>query len=283
MARRPGVPVRQRRVSTELRELRKKAGLTCADVARALGTSITKVSRMETGARGLYVDDVAAMLGLYHVPARRREEILDLVRNGGEPNWWQLKPTDLPTEWRDLIALENDAVTITNFEPLVIPGLLQTPEYATALISGTKEGLSENEVNKLVATRMGRQALLTKRNAPTLLAIIDEMVLRRPIGAPGMMQRQLQHLIASAQRPNITLQVVPFAAGATPALSGPLVVLDLADGRSVIHLEAQRAGAFLSEESHIRAIKLAIHRLRAVALAPEESARLIDREARSGS
>ncbi len=285
MGRRPGVPVRQRRVSTELRELRKKAGLTCADVARALGTSITKVSRMETGDRGLYVDNVAAMLGLYHVPARRREEILDLVRNGGEPNWWQLKPTDLPTEWRDLIALENDAITITNFEPLVIPGLLQTPEYATTLISGTKE-LSENEVNKLVATRMGRQALLTKRNAPTIQAIIDEMVLRRPIGDPGMMHRQLQHLLTSAQRPNITLQVVPFAAGATPALSGPIVVLDLADGRSVIHLEAQRAGAFLSEESHIQAIKLAIRRLRAVALAPEESMRLIAGiagEARSAS
>ncbi|WP_326468195.1 helix-turn-helix transcriptional regulator, partial [Actinophytocola sp.] len=92
MTRRRGVPVRQRRVSTELRDLRKKAGLTCADVARALGTSITKISRMETGDRGLYPDDVAALLGLYRVPTKRREELLDLVRNGAEPNWWQLKP-----------------------------------------------------------------------------------------------------------------------------------------------------------------------------------------------
>jgi transcriptional regulator with XRE-family HTH domain len=267
--------VRQRRVSTELRELRKKAGLTCADVARALGTSITKVSRMETGDRGLYVDDVAAMLGLYHVPARRREEILDLVRNGGEPNWWQLKPTDLPTEWRDLIALENDAITITNFEPLVIPGLLQTPEYATALISGTNYELSEGEVNRLVATRMGRQPLLAKRNAPSLIALIDEIALRRPVGDPGVMDRQRQHLVASAQRPNITLQIVPFEAGATPGLEGPIVILDLADGRSVIHLETRRAGTFLSEEPHVRATKLAAQRLRAQALAPEESIRLI--------
>jgi transcriptional regulator with XRE-family HTH domain len=267
--------VRQRRVSTELRELRKKAGLTCADVARALGTSITKVSRMETGARGLYVDDVAAMLGLYHVPARRREEILDLVRNGGEPNWWQLKPTDLPTEWRDLIALENDAVTITNFEPLVIPGLLQTEEYATALTRGLDDSLSDTEVTSLVATRMGRRTLLTKRNAPTLLAIIDEIVLRRPVGEPGVMQRQLQHLLACAERPNIIVQVVPFSAGATPGLGGPIIILDLADGRSVVHFETWRAGAFLSEEPHIRATKLVVRRLRALALAPEESIRLI--------
>src|SRR6266508_1027514 len=135
MARRPGVPVRQRRVSTELRELRKKAGLTCSDVAKALGTSTTKISRMETGERGLYADDVAALLGLYRVPTKHREELLHLVRNGGEPNWWQLKPSDLPTEWRDLMALEADAVTITNFEPLLIPGLLQTEEYAAALMS----------------------------------------------------------------------------------------------------------------------------------------------------
>jgi transcriptional regulator with XRE-family HTH domain len=267
--------VRQRRVSTELRELRKKAGLTCADVARALGTSIAKVSRMETGARGLYVDDVAAMLGLYHVPARRREEILDLVRNGGEPNWWQLKPTDLPTEWRDLIALENDAVTITNFEPLLIPGLLQTEEYAAALISGANHALSEPEVRALVAARMARKALLSKRNAPKLHAIIDEIVLRRPIGEPGVMDRQRQHLLTSAQRPNISLQVLPFEAGATPGLEGPIVILDLADGRSVIHLETRRAGTFLSEEPHIRATKLAIRELHALALAPEESLQLI--------
>jgi transcriptional regulator with XRE-family HTH domain len=275
MGRRPGIPVRQRRVSTELRELRKKAGLTCADVARALGTSITKISRMETGERGLYVDDVAALLGLYHVPAKRREELLDLVRNGGDPNWWQLKPSDLPTEWRDLMALEADAVAITNFEPLVIPGLLQTSEYATAVISGTNPELTDTEANKLVATRMGRQTLLDRRNAPTLHAIIDEIVLRRPIGEPGVMQRQLQHLLTYARRPNIKLQVVPFAAGATPVLGGPMVILDLTTGRGVVHLETWRAGAFLSEEPHVREARVVMRRLLALALAPDESARLI--------
>lgn len=269
------MPVRQRRVSNELRELRQKAGLTCADVATALGTSITKISRMETGERGLYVDDVAALLGLYRVPAKRREELLDLVRNGQDPNWWQLKPSDLPTEWRDLMSLESEAASIANFEPLLVPGLLQTSEYATAITRGIDDGLSESEVNALVATRMGRQALLAKRNAPTLHAIIDEIVVRRPVGAPGVMERQRQHLVACARRPNVTLQVVPFAAGATPGLGGPIVILELTDGRSVVHLEARRAGAFLSEEPHVLTTKLAMRRLRDLALAPDESARLI--------
>jgi hypothetical protein len=124
---------------------------------------------------------------------------------------------------------------------------------------------------------MGRQILLTKRGAPTLHAILDEMALHRPIGDPGVMQRQLQHLLTCARRPNITVQVVPFSLGATPGLGGPIVILELADGRSVVHLEARRAGAFLSEEPHVKATKLAMRRLRALALAPDESGRLIAR------
>jgi transcriptional regulator with XRE-family HTH domain len=285
MGRRPGVPVRQRRVSTELRELRKKAGLTCAEVAQALGTSTTKISRMETGERGLYTDDVAALLGLYHVPAKSREQLLDLVRNGGDPNWWQLKPSELPTEWRDLMALEADARAIANFEPLLVPGLLQTTEYATALTRGIDDDLSDGEVDALVATRMGRQTLLTKRRAPTLHAVVDEVVLRRPVGEPGVMQRQLQHLLTCTQRPNVTIQVVPFSAGATPGLGGPIVILELADGRCVVHHETRRAGTFLSEEPHVKATRLAMRKIQAIALAPEESGRLIaslagDRSAR---
>jgi transcriptional regulator with XRE-family HTH domain len=261
-------------VAAELRELRKKAGLTCAEVAAELGVSVTKISRMETGERGLYPDDVSALLGRYKVPANKRQELMDQLRNGADPNWWQMKPADLPTEWRDLMHLENEAVAIANFEPILIPGLLQTAEYAAAMLRGVND-FPEQEITNMVATRMGRQTLLSKRDAPTLHAILDEMVLRRPIGSTGVMQRQLQHLLTCGQRPNITLQVVPFAAGSTPGLEGPIVIIDLPDGRSVVHLETRRAGGFLSEESHVKATKLAWRQLRAVALAPDNSARLI--------
>lgn len=275
MPRRPGVPVRQRRVSTELRRLRNEAGLTCSDAAKALDVSVTKISRMETGERGLYADEVAALLGLYRVPTKLRRELLDLVRNGQDPNWWQMRPGNQPAGVRDLIQFEQDATAIANFEPTVVPGLLQTDEYASAFAYGTDDTLSESEVKTVVATRMARQVHLTARNAPTLHAIVDEMVLRRPVGAPGVMKRQLQHLLACTQRPNITIQVVPIAAGATTAMEGPLMLIDLSDGSSVVHLETRRAGGFLSEEPHVREIKLAWRRLRAVALVPDKSARLI--------
>lgn len=275
MTKRRGVPVRQRRVSTELRELRRDAGLTCADVARALGTSITKISRMETGERGLYADDVAAMLGLYRVPAKRREELLGLVRNGAEPNWWQHKMAPVPPAWRDLISLESTASAIFNFQPLLVPGLLQTSEYAAEVISGCSPKLSESAASTLVATRMARQALLTRRHAPSLRAIIDEMALRRPIGAPGVMHRQLQHLLACSERPNVTLQVLPFAVGATPGLQGSFIVMDFNDGPSVLHLEAAGGGGFLSDESSVQTAKFAARHMAALALTPERSRRLI--------
>lgn len=171
---------------------------------------------METGARGLYADEVAALLGLYRVPAKLRRELLDLVRNGQDPNWWQTGHGQLPAAWKDLIQLEADATAIANFEPMLVPGLLQTAEYTSALFRGIDSSRSAAEVNALVATRMARQAILTGHDATTLHAIIDEMVLRRPIGEPGVMRRQLEHLLSITDRSNIRLQVVPISVGASP-------------------------------------------------------------------
>jgi transcriptional regulator with XRE-family HTH domain len=267
-------------VAAELRHLRRNAGMTCADTAEAMGVSVTKISRMETGERGLYVDEVAALLGLYRVPAARRQELLELVRNGADPNWWQIKPSELPSECRDLMQLEKDAATIANFEPLIVPGLLQSSEYADALLRGMYE-LPEPQLRAMVATRMARQTLLSGCKAPSLHAIVDEMALHRPIGEPGVMHRQLQHLLTCCQRSNVTLQVVPVAVGSTTALEGPIVILDLMDGRSIAHLETRRAAGFLSEEAHLTPIRLGWQRLRAVALSSDKSARLIAAIARN--
>jgi transcriptional regulator with XRE-family HTH domain len=262
-------------VSTELRRLRKEAGLTCADAAKALDVSITKISRMETGERGLYADEVAALLGLYRVPAKLRHELLDLVRNGHDPNWWQTSHGQLPAAWKDLIQLEADATEIANFEPILVPGLLQTAEYTSALFHGIDNSRPAAEVNALVATRMARQAVLTGQGATTLHAIVDEMVLRRPIGEPGVMRRQLGHLLSSTDRPNIQLQVIPVSAGASPALKGPLMIIDLPGSPRVLFYEANGAGVFFSEDQHLRPALLAWQRLRAIALSPLQTRSLI--------
>ena len=262
-------------MSTELRRLRKEAGLTCADAAKALDVSITKISRMETGERGLYADEVAALLGLYRVPAKLRHELLDLVRNGHDPNWWQTSHGQLPAAWKDLIQLEADATAIANFEPILVPGLLQTAEYTSALFHGIDNSRPAGEVNALVATRMARQAVLTGQGATALHAIVDEMVLRRPIGEPGVMRRQLGHLLSSTDRPNIQLQVIPRPPRGIPCAQGPVD-----DHRSTWLTpcsvdEANGAGVFFSEDQHLRPALLAWQRLRAIALSPLQTRSLI--------
>src|SRR5882672_10931075 len=193
MAGRPGSSIRQRRVSAELRALRQARALTCEQVATAMGVSIAKISRMETGIRGLYPDDVASLLGYYQAPAKLREELLALVRDGNKPNWIQIGGK-LPTAWKQLIDFENEAVALYNYEPLFVPGLLQTGDYARAVIRAGNSELTEAEVDNLVRTRMGRQSILSRFGGPTLSVIVDEMVLQRPIGEPGVMTGQLHHL-----------------------------------------------------------------------------------------
>jgi transcriptional regulator with XRE-family HTH domain len=270
----PGGSVRQRRVSAELRTLRESRGLTCEQVAKALDCSIGKISRMETGVRGLFPDDVAAMLGFLQAPAKQREELLALVRDGQKPNWIQVGGK-LPTAWKDLIRFEDQAVALYNYEPLVVPGLLQTGDYARAVIHAGNRELTDLEVDQLVRTRMGRQAILSRFNGPTLAVIVDEMVLRRPIGEPGVMQGQLNHLLNMAQRPRVDLRVVPFALGAHPGLEGPAMILEFSDQPTLIYLDDRGATGLLEEAPVLRRVTLAWRELHSIALPPEDSARFI--------
>src|SRR3954453_17273891 len=145
MAKNKRVSVRQRRVSAELRTLRIAAGLTCLDVAKALDCSESKISRMETGDRGLYADDVSAILGLLRVPGAKRTELLALVREGEERNWHEIHGK-LPTNWKELMRFESEATTIRNYEPMLVPGLAQVSDYSRAIIQGTSPRLTDFEV-----------------------------------------------------------------------------------------------------------------------------------------
>jgi DNA-binding XRE family transcriptional regulator len=276
MAGKAGAPVRQRRVATELRAMRIKAGLTCAQVGQAIGVSTTKISRMETGDRGMYVEDVATLLGLYRVPAKRRTELLDLVREGATRNWHIASTGGLSEEWQDLLRFEADASELTNFEPLVIPGLFQTPEYMRAMMLGIDDQFSEARLDLLVRARMSRQAILAKRDAPELNVIIYEVALRCPIGGPGVMRGQLKHLLTCADRSNVILRVLPFATGAHPGLGGSFVILGFADQPSLIYTEQHASCSFLEEDKYLKAARVAWRRLSAMSLGKDESLRLID-------
>lgn len=236
--------------------------------------SASKISRIETGHSGLQPDDVSALLGLYEVPAAQRAQLMDLVRKGEERGWWERQP-GLPTLWRSLIDFENKATRIQNFAPLIIPGLLQTAEYSREIIFGTDPTLSDVELDNLVASRMARQAVLTRRNAPQFLTVIDEGALRRPIGGPGVMARQLRQLSDFAQRPHIRLQVVPTECGAYAGLRGLFVILEFADDPALVFVENHDAGLFMEEEGDLAAYRLALRNILSVALAPDATLDLI--------
>ncbi len=239
-----------------------------------MGMSPSKISRIETGNSGLQIEDVAALLGLYQVPAATRDELLDLVRRSEERGWWTRQP-GLPQLWRSLIDFEAKATRIQNYEALVVPGLLQTAEYTRAIIQGVAPTVSEAELDNLVAARMARQTVLARSSAPQFFAVVDEGALRRPVGGPGVMHRQLHHLLGVAEQPHVTVRIVPVAAGAYAGLRGPFVILEFADEPALVFIENHGTGLFLEEEADLAAYRLALGTILHAALAPAATAELI--------
>jgi transcriptional regulator with XRE-family HTH domain len=266
--------MRSRTVASELRGMREKRGLSCAEVAKTLGVSASKISRIETGNSGLQVEDVSALLDFYQVPTGKKQKLLGLLRRGDQKGWWE-RQAGLPHLWRTLIDFENKAVRIQNYEALVVPGLLQTSEYSAAMIRGTEPRLSNAELDNLVASRMARQTLLTRATAPRFLAVVHEVALRMPVGEPGVMKRQLRHLLAIAERPNIDLHVVPTAAGAHAGLRGPFVILDFAEEPSLAFVENHDTGIFLEEDADLAGYRRAMRNILNLALAPGDTNELI--------
>lgn len=229
---------------------------------------------METGERGLYADDVAAVLGLLRVPGQVRQELLALVRAGEERNWHEIHGK-LPTSWKDVIRFESQASAIYNYQPLMVPGLAQTSEYARTLIKGANDSLAETEGDALVAARMGRQVVLGRSNAPVAHLMIEEMVLRRRMGDPVMMYGQLQHLLAMSARRNVTVRVVPFDAEPAIATQSSVLILEFPDQPTLAYEETRATSTFLEDEEHIDWTGLAWRKLFAAVMSEEDSRRLI--------
>ncbi|MER6988219.1 helix-turn-helix transcriptional regulator [Saccharopolyspora hirsuta] len=261
-------------MSSELRELRLRSGLPAEEVAGALGFSMSKLSRIENGQRGLYADDVAALLGLYRVPAERRDELLRIVRTASSPNWWQVQDGRLPV-LDDLIRFEKEAVAFRNYETMVVPGLLQTSEYTVAMCEGSGRDLTPAEVDKFVADRMARQRRLDGANATQFEFLVEQSALERLVGGPGVMYRQLKQLNLASSRDNVTLQVLPSTLGAHPGLDGPVVLMEFKNHEDLVLLENRGCTSYLEDVQHVVAAREAIRQLRELALTPEDSGQLI--------
>jgi transcriptional regulator with XRE-family HTH domain len=276
MARQAGPSARSRRLTMVLTQLRVAAGLTRADLAKAVGMSPSKITRIESMESGIYERDLQLLLDFYQVTGERRGELLELVRHAQERGWLRTYSNDaFPEDWQAWIDFEADATGVFNYEPSMIPGLLQTPEYAKAIIQATTSGLSAFDIDRLVASRMARQVRLSHAHPLKLHAIIEEGALMRPFGDAHARVRQLLHLASFAAHPNVQIQILPIEAGLHRALYGPFAILEFGDNTRLIHLEAATSGTFLDEEDQIKFYKQTWDELRELAYNTEKSTKLI--------
>lgn len=277
MARKFGSTARGRRLRRDLRLLREVLSLSTDEAGSRAGMSGPTLSRIESGKRGVSVDETERLLDVYGVSLPKQRKILDLAERANELGWWQPFESHLSEDAQSTIALEEQASRIINFELMLIPGLLQTAEYARDIIQASNFGDTPRAIETKVAARMARQSVLTRPdNAPELVAILDEAALRR-FRDPNVMGRQLKQLLDAASRPNITIQVVPFAAGQHASAESPCVVFEFGDDPAIVYLEGKISGLFLEELDGVAVYQETVKRLLQVGLNPSESVELIDR------
>ncbi|MEU9451773.1 helix-turn-helix transcriptional regulator [Streptomyces sp. NPDC048277] len=272
-----GPAVRRRKLGAELRMLRTGAGLTSGEAARLVGWHQSKVSRIETGASGVKPADVRLLLDAYGVVEGQLRELL-LVLAGSEDtagrhHWWHAYRGVLPPAYRDFISLESQASAMRTLETSVVPGLLQTPEYARAVTRVAADGLDDEALDALVEVRLARQDVLRNEPPLELSAVLDEAVLRREVGGPGVMARQLKRLMEAAQLPQVRLQVLPFAAGAHVGITGPFVIFSFpsTSDLNVVVLDQLTSSLYLERKEDLQAYAEAFNTLQIHALSPEDS------------
>lgn len=266
--------MRQRRLGRELRDLRQRAGLSHAAAIAHLGWSRAKLDRIESGTTTPKESDLCAALDLYGADSDQRARLLKLRAEARQRGWW--------TAYGDVfsgsyVALEHDAIRIRDWQPQLIPGLLQTEDYARAVISAARPGDSPDSIERRVQARMARRTLLGRHDAPELHAIIDESVLYRRVGGPDVLHAQLVHLRECLRRPNITVQVLPLTAGAHPGVDGAFIILSYADQfiPDVPYAEGPFGDVYPESATELARINLAWERLANTALSAEASAELI--------
>lgn len=270
MTRQERFEVNSLNIGVELKRHRKAARMTLQQIGDRLGMSPSLLSRLETGKREASSEEVSAILTVIGVPREERQRLIDLTK-GASPGLVVSQP---PTSQLDTyVSLEKLATVITNFEPLLVPGLAQIPDYASAVISATQ--VNDDDPEPRVKWRKIRQEILTGRKKLRLNLIVTEHGLRQPVGGAWTMARQIRHLITLAGRPNVTVLVIPITVAAHAGLTGSFVVLDFVQSPTVVYLEDRATGLFLNEPAKVATYKLTVERLVDVALDANESMALL--------
>jgi transcriptional regulator with XRE-family HTH domain len=278
MVRGPSPTVRRRRLAAELRRLREAAELTIDEVGEKLECSASKISRIETGHVGVTPRDVRDMLEVYGIEDDEREALVQLAREARKKGWWHAYNEVFTGSF---VGLESDASFLHTHQALLVPGLLQTAGYTRAVFRATLPDAAEAEVERRVEARVTRQRLLTDAHPPEYWAVIDEAVLHRTVGGRAVMREQLEHLVKLAALPHVTLQVVPFDAGAHAGMDSPFLILGFPEQADpdVVYVEYTPNGVYLEQQSDVRRYTLMFDHLRAAALKPDDTVAVVERAA----
>lgn len=278
MAARSSPTVRRRRLSAELRRLRHDDGRTATDIAKRLEWPTSKLTRMERN-EWLRPDkrDIRDLLDIYGVTDEAtRERLTTLAKEGRLRGWWD--PLGLPEATTTFIGLEAEAESERTSRTLVVPGLVQTADYARATMQGGPAELAADEIERRVEARMERQKILTRDDDPLRLwVVMDEAALRRMVGGPKVMAQQMRHLLEVAELAKVTFQVIPFEAGAHPGMSGSFSIIKFPEPQDLpaAYVEAIAGELFVEEPREVRQYEVAFERLTAMALGPSDTLKMI--------
>ncbi len=282
-----GPAVRRRKLGEELRKLRDGSGLTSGEAASRVGWNQSKVSRIETGRSGAKPADVVRLLDAYEVHDPQLRALLQALADsagGGGVGWAHAYRGLLPPQYRDFISLESQACSARTLETSVVPGLLQTPDYARAVTRAALGGAPPDTVDSLVEVRIARQEVLRGDPPLVLSAVLDEAVVRRWVGGRTAMREQLRHLLEVAALPHVRLQVIPFHYGGYVGLTGPFIVFSFPaiSDLDVVVIDHLTSSLYLERREDLTAYSAAFKTVQALALSSENSLDLIARAAREG-
>ncbi|MEV0976840.1 MULTISPECIES: helix-turn-helix transcriptional regulator [unclassified Streptomyces] len=273
--------VRRRRLGQELRRLRELKGMTAEEVAERLLVSQSKISRLENGRRSISQRDVRDLCSVYEVEDQRVvDSLMQMAKDSRQQGWWHTFG-DIP--YSVYIGLETDAASLRVYDPQVVPGLLQTRQYAEALIAGALPETAQADIDKRVQVRMRRQERITAPENPLRLwAVLDEAALRRVVGNESVMRDQLEYLVEQSQLPHVTVQVIPFEMGAHPGLNGQYAILEFPDAAdsSVVYIEGVTSDLYLEKPNDVHKYAMMYEHLRAQALNVDQSLQYISRIAK---
>ncbi|GHJ34661.1 helix-turn-helix transcriptional regulator [Streptomyces sp. TS71-3] len=273
-----GSVVRRILLGSHLRRLRETGGITREAAGYSIRASESKISRMELGRVSFKVRDVEDLLTLYGVADEtEREALLSLVKEANVAGWWHSYSDVLPGWFQTYVGLEGAASLIRLYEVQFVHGLFQTEAYVHAVVSRGNAEVQPAEIERRVALRLERQKVLVSENAPDFHVVLDEAALRRPYGGPEVMRGQLQHLIEVSERPNVTLQVMPFSAGGHAGESGSFAMLSFpeSDLSDVVYLEQLTSALYLDKKEDVEQYERAMSELQHTSPNPAETRDLL--------